>query len=77
MSHLTVCRATETAFETHSATINSLHFNKLCSVSAFTPIFSPGGRETRKFCRQDFLSAFETATRYQAATLDPLYSCGW
>jgi hypothetical protein len=45
MSHLTVCRATETAFETHSATIRSLRFNKLHGVTAFTRLFSPSGRE--------------------------------
>jgi hypothetical protein len=55
MPHLTVCRATETAFETHSATINSLRFNKLRSVAAFTPIFSPGGRERGNCVEAGFL----------------------
>src|SRR5258708_16928876 len=55
MPPLTVCRATETAFETHSATINSLRFNKLRGVSAFTPIFSLGGRERGNFVEPVFL----------------------
>src|SRR5260370_35270441 len=67
---LTVCRATETAFETHSATINSLRFNKLRSVAAFTPIFSPAIGRAEILWRQYFLSALE------AATLHPLYLCG-
>ncbi len=77
MPHLTVCRATETAFETHSATINSLRFNKLRSVSAFTRFFNPAVGSAEILWRRYFLSALEAATRYQAATQIPLYSCGW
>jgi hypothetical protein len=39
LPHLTVCPGTETAFETNAETINSLMFNQLRGVSAFSPVF--------------------------------------
>jgi hypothetical protein len=39
---LTVCSGTETAFETNAETINSLMFNQLRGVSAFSPVFLYG-----------------------------------
>jgi hypothetical protein len=36
---LAVCSGTGTAFEANAATINSLMFNQLRSVSAFAPFF--------------------------------------
>jgi hypothetical protein len=69
MSPLTVCRATETAFGTHSATINSLRFNKLRSVTAFTCFLAPAVGSAERLWRQYVLSAVEAAGRYPESPL--------